>query len=65
VFPPRLIWAGLIAGVGFLLLGGGFWVAGLQSPVMIVGFLTSALSYLLWQTWLGRWLLRSSRPTPR
>jgi hypothetical protein len=64
VFPLGLIRAGLIAGVGFLLLAVGYWGWGLQSLVMLAGFFTSAVSYLLWQIWLGRWLLRSSQRAP-
>src|SRR5215813_12202939 len=45
LFPPGLIWAGLIAGVGFLLLVVGYWVGGLKSPVMIIGYLVSTISY--------------------
>jgi hypothetical protein len=64
VFPLRLIWAGLIAGMGLLLLAVGYWAWGLQSPVMLLGFVVSAPSYLLWLIWLGGWLLRS-HPIPR
>jgi hypothetical protein len=60
VFPVGLIWAGLIAGVGLLLLGVGFWAGGQQSPVSVIGALTSYISYPIWVIWLGRWLLRSS-----
>jgi hypothetical protein len=59
-FPLGLIWAGLIAGVGLLLLGVGFWAGGQQSPVSVIGALTSYISYPIWVIWLGRWLLRSS-----
>jgi hypothetical protein len=61
VFPLRLIWAGLIAGVGFLLIGVGYLVGGQQSPVLVVGFV-AALSYPLYQILLGRWLLHRGAP---
>jgi hypothetical protein len=65
VFPVGLIWAGLIAGVGLLLLGVGYWAGGQQSPLSVVGALASYVSYPIWQIWLGRWLLRSAPPAPR
>jgi hypothetical protein len=65
VFPVGLIWAGLIDGVGLLLLGVGYWAGGQQSPISVVGALTSYVSGPIWLIWLGRWLLRSSHPAPR
>lgn len=59
VLPAGLIWTGIAAGVGYLLVAAGFLKGGERDPIFIVGSLLLGVSYPFWGIWLGRLILDS------
>ena len=57
LFPRGLAWAGLLAGVGYVMTVVGFLLGSYQSPVFYAGGLLMVSSYSTWAFWLGRVLL--------
>jgi hypothetical protein len=69
VLPTWLAWVGLVAGAGYLMSGAGALIGGPmtvgegpQNPLSSVGPLGIFIVYPVWAIWLGRWMLRQSRP---
>ena len=58
-FPPGLVWAGIAAGAGYLLVVGGFLKGGQQDPVFYAGSILLGVCYPVWGFWLGRLILES------
>jgi hypothetical protein len=54
LLPRRLAWAGVLAGVGYVLTVAGFLLGGYQNPVFYAGGLLTVISYSTWAFWLGR-----------
>jgi hypothetical protein len=54
LFPRTLAWAGLLAGVGYIVTVAGFTLGGYQNPVFYAGGLLMLISYSTWAFWLGR-----------
>jgi len=50
---------GMAAGLGYLLIVGGFLKGGQQDPVFYLGSLLLAGAYPIWGFWLGRLILAS------
>jgi hypothetical protein len=57
-FPHGLVWAGFVAGAGYLVTVAGFLWGGQESPVFYLGSLALGIVYPVWAIWLG-WLLLS------
>jgi len=57
--PPVLIWVGIAAGVGYLLIVGGFIKGGQQDPLFYGGSILVGICYPVWGFWLGKILLES------
>lgn len=55
--PRELTYAGIVAGIGYVLLVIGFWVGGQSHPLFIGGGLATLVGYIVWGIWLGRLLL--------
>ncbi len=69
VVPTWLAWVGLVAGAGYLMSGVGALIGGPvtvdegpQNPLSSVGPLGIFIVYPVWAIWLGRWMLKQSRP---
>ena len=52
-----LAWAGIAAGVGYLVLVAGFWLGGEQHPAFWGGSLVALAGYAAWAIWLGALLM--------
>ncbi len=57
VLPNGLTFAGIVAGIGYILLVIGFWIGGQSHPLFIGGGLAALIVYCVWGIWLGRVLL--------
>ena len=57
--PTALIWIGIAAGFGYLLLIGGFIKGGQKDPLFYGGSLLLGVCYPAWGIWLGRLILAS------
>ncbi len=57
VLPNGLTYAGIVAGIGYILLVIGFWLGGQSHPLFIGGGLATLVAYCVWGIWLGRLLL--------
>jgi hypothetical protein len=57
--PTALIGIGIAAGVGYLLIVGGFIKGGQQDPLFYGGFLLVGICYPAWGFWLGKIILES------
>lgn len=57
--PAGLIWAGIGAGIGYLLIVGGFLKGGQKDPIFYGGSLLLGICYPIWGIWLGRLILGS------
>ena len=55
--PSGLIWVGIVAGAGYVLVIVGFLLGGQQHPLAAVGGLTAVICYPIWAVWFGRLLL--------
>lgn len=60
--PSGLIWVGIVAGAGFVLVIVGFLLGGQQHPLAAVGGLTAVTCYPIWAVWFGRLLLAGRVP---
>jgi hypothetical protein len=58
LLPVGLAWAGIAAGVGYLLLVAGFWIGGQGHPLFWGGSLVALVGYAVWAIWLGARMLR-------
>jgi hypothetical protein len=47
----------LVAGIGSILVGLGFWIGGEEHPLTAVGGLVSFAGFLIWAIWFGKLLL--------
>ena len=54
LLPRGLAWAGVLAGVGYMLTVTGFLLGGYQNPVFYAGGLLTVIGYATWAFWLGR-----------
>jgi len=54
LIPRRLAWAGILAGIGYLVTVVGFLFGGQESPIFYAGGLILVVSYPLWAFWFGR-----------
>lgn len=54
LLPRGLAWAGLLAGVGYIVTVAGFTLGSYQSPAFYAGGLLMVISYSTWAFWLGR-----------
>ena len=54
LLPRRLVWAGILAGIGYLVTVVGFLFGGQDSLVFYAGRLILVVSYPVWALWLGR-----------
>ena len=59
LLPAGLAWAGVTAGVGYVLLVVGFWLGGQQHPLFWPGSLVAMIGYAVWAIWLGRIIVLS------
>ena len=57
--PPVLVWIGIAAGVGYLLVVGGFIKGGQQDPIFYSGSFLLGICYPVWSIWLGKIILES------
>jgi len=57
--PAALIWIGIAAGIGYLLIVGGFLKGGQQDPFFYGGSLILGICYPVWGLWLGKIILES------
>ena len=57
--PMALIWIGIAAGVGYLLIVGGFIKGGQRDPLFYGGSLLLGICYPVWGFWLGKNILES------
>ena len=57
--PNPLIWIGIAAGVGYLLIVGGLLKGGQKDPLFYGGSLLLAICYPVWGFWLGKLILAS------
>ena len=57
--PGGLIWTGLGAGLGYLLVAGGFLKGGHSAPIFISGSILLGILYPTWAIWLGNLLIAS------
>ena len=61
VLPAGLIWVGIGAGIGYLLVVRGFLRGGQQDSFFFGGSLMLGILYPIWGIWLGRLILISLR----
>jgi hypothetical protein len=59
--PRGLAWVSLVAGIGSILVGLGFWIGGEEHPLTAVGGLVSFAGIFIWAIWFGK-LLLSGKP---
>jgi hypothetical protein len=52
-----LVWIGMVAGLGYLLVVGGFLKGGQRDPVFYTGSAMLGICYPVWGFWLGRIIL--------
>ena len=57
--PTVLVWIGIAAGVGYLLIAGGFIKGGQRDPLFYAGSFLLGICYPGWGFWLGKILLES------
>ena len=57
VLPRGLAWAGVLAGVGYIVTVAGFLLGGYQNPFFFAGGLLTVICYPTWALWLGRVLV--------
>lgn len=57
--PTALVWIGIAAGVGYLLVAGGFIKGGQKDPLVYGGSLVLGVCYPTWGFWLGKLILES------
>jgi hypothetical protein len=57
--PAALIWIGIAAGAGYLLIVGGFIKGGQRDPLFYGGSLLLGICYPVWGFWLGKILMES------
>lgn len=57
--PPALIWIGIVAGVGYLLIAGGFGKRGQRAPLSYGGSYLLGICYPAWGFWLGKIIFES------
>jgi len=57
--PTALIWIGIAAGVGYLLIVGGFIKGGERDPLFYGGSLLLGICFPAWGFWLGKIILES------
>lgn len=55
--PNLLTYAGIVAGIGYIVLVIGFWLGGQSHLLFIGGGLATLVAYCVWGIWLGRVLL--------
>jgi hypothetical protein len=55
--PRGLASMSLVAGIGSILVGLGFWIGGEEHPLTAVGGLVSFAGFLIWAIWFGKLLL--------
>jgi hypothetical protein len=55
--PRGLAWVSLVAGIGSILVGLGFWIGGEEHPLTAVGGLVSFAGIFIWAIWFGKLLL--------
>jgi hypothetical protein len=54
LLPRGLAWAGVLAGVGYIVTVAGFLLGGYQNPLFFVGGLLTVICYSTWAFWAGR-----------
>jgi hypothetical protein len=59
--PRRLAWAGIAAGIGYVLVNVGFILGGENHPLAYLGGALAVIAYPTWAIWLGRVLLKSNK----
>jgi MFS family permease len=57
MLPGAMTWLLIIYGVSFMLTAVGWYMAGQENPLVIIGFLIGAVIGPIWTIWLGRILL--------
>ena len=57
--PTLLIWTGIAAGAGYLLIVGGFIKGGQRDPLFCGGSFLLGICYPVWGFWLGKIILES------
>jgi len=57
--PTVLVWIGIAAGLGYLLIMGGFIKGGQKDPLFYGGSLLLGIGYPVWGFWLGKSILES------
>ena len=57
--PSTLIWVGVAAGMGYLLVVGGLVKGGKHDPIFYVGSFLHGICYPIWGMWLGNLILAS------
>lgn len=55
--PGGMSWLIIIFGISFILTAIGWYLAGQQHPLVMIGFLIGAVTGPIWAIWLGRMLL--------
>jgi hypothetical protein len=65
LLPRRLAWAGVLAGVGYVVTVAGFLLGGYQNPLFFAGGLLTVISYSTWAFWLGRVFVSGDREVRR
>lgn len=54
LFPGGLAWAGILAGLSYIVIVAAFLIKGQQNMVFYIGGLVLGISYPIWAIWLGR-----------
>lgn len=55
--PAGMVWLLILFGLSYFLTAMGWYVAGQQNPLVMIGFLIGAITGPVWAFWLGRLLL--------
>ena len=53
LFPGGLAWAGILAGISYIVIALAFLIKGQQNMVFYIGGLVLGISYPLWAIWFG------------
>jgi hypothetical protein len=55
--PGAMTWLLIIFGASYMLTAVGWYMAGQENPLVMIGFLIGAVAGPIWAIWLGRLLL--------
>jgi MFS family permease len=64
ILPSAMTWLLIIFGASFMLTAVGWYTAGQENPLVMIGFLIGAVTGPIWAIWLGRLLLATDFAAP-